>query len=52
MPLRKSSINYFVLAEWNLDTERLKILFEGERKTTVIKSSEFEINPNSKYRLK
>ncbi len=51
IPMRKSYINYFVLAEWNLVEQQLNVLFEKDRQTTVVKSINLEINPNSKYRL-
>lgn len=49
--IRKSYINYFVLAEWNLQEEKLLVHFEKDKKTKVIKSIDFKLNPNSKYRL-
>lgn len=49
--LRKSYINYFVLAEWNLDDEKLRIYFEREQATQIIKTVDFGVNPNSRYRL-
>lgn len=51
IPIRKSYINYFVLAEWNLQEEELNVLFEKEQQAKVIKSLGFRINPNSKYRV-
>ncbi|RKX68333.1 hypothetical protein DRP43_05775 [candidate division TA06 bacterium] len=46
-----SFINFFVLAEWNLNEERLYIHFEKEKKPEVIKEMEFKINKrsNKKY---
>lgn len=51
VPVRKNYINYFVLAEWNLKTEQLNILFEKDEQAKILKSIEFRINPNSKYRV-
>ena len=42
----------FVLAEWNLRTERLTVFFEKDCKPTRIKSVTFHINPKSGYKLK
>lgn len=50
--LRKSYANYFVLAEWNLEDEQLHIHFEKEGAAKVIKTMDFPLNPNSRYRLK
>lgn len=50
--LRKSYINYFVLAEWNLKKEILCVYFEKERKSKMIKKLSFKINPKSKDKLK
>lgn len=50
--IRKNYINYFVLAEWNLNTEQLLVHFEKDQSTKVIKTMDFTLNPNSKYRLK
>jgi transposase len=50
--LPESFVNYFVLAEWNLQTERLTIWFEKDSTPKRIKSVRFTINPNSQYRLK
>jgi hypothetical protein len=38
-------INYFVLAEWNLKTEQLRILFEQDEKPKRLKSTRFPLNP-------
>lgn len=46
-----SYVNYFVLAEWNLHTERVTILFENDSVAKPIKSKQFPVNPNSRYRL-
>lgn len=43
-------IHYFVLAEWNLQDERLKIYFEQNQKAKCIKSQSFKLNPNSRYK--
>jgi len=51
IPIRKSYINYFVLAEWTLVDEKLNVLFEKDKQTKTIQSIDFKINPNSKYRL-
>ena len=48
--LPASYVNYFVLAEWNLHTERITILFEQDSVAKPIKSRKFTINPNSRYR--
>lgn len=50
--LPQSYVNYFVLAEWNLQTERLRIWFEQDSTPKRIKSVKFKLNPNSRYRLK
>ena len=42
--IRKSYINYFVLAEWNLKEEMIYIYFEKERKQKLIKKQSFKIN--------
>lgn len=47
-----SYANYFVLAEWNLRTERLTVFFEKDGKPTRIKSVTFHINQKSRYKLK
>lgn len=49
--LAKSYINYFVLAEWNLQEEQLYIYFENERKLKLIKRILFEINQKSKEKF-
>jgi hypothetical protein len=46
--LPKSYINYFVLAEWNLQKETLAIYFEKEHRSKIIKRLPFPINPRSK----
>lgn len=42
-----SFINFFVLAEWYLNEEKLYIHFEREKKPEVIKEMEFRINESS-----
>lgn len=49
--IRKNYINYFVLAEWNVKDEILHVLFEKDQSTKVIKTVDFKLNPNSKYRI-
>ena len=49
--IRKNYINYFVLAEWSLNNEKLCVHFEKDPSTKVIKTIDFELNPNSKYRI-
>lgn len=49
--IRNIYINYFVLAEWSLKDERLQVYFEKEQTTKVIKTVDFKLNPNSKYRI-
>lgn len=41
-------VKFFVLGEWNLLEEILKIRFEKEEKSTVLKTVEFPINERSK----
>ena len=48
--LPKSYINYFVLAEWNLKQEELRIYFEKEQQSKMIKQLPFKINSRSKER--
>jgi len=50
--LLTSYINYFVLAEWNLNEEKLYIHFEKEKESVVIKEMEFKINETSKKKYK
>lgn len=50
--LPPSYVNYFVLAAWNLHSERLAILFETNSTTKRIKSMKFPINPNAQYKLR
>ncbi|GMQ97125.1 MAG: hypothetical protein BMS9Abin15_0820 [Gammaproteobacteria bacterium] len=49
--IRRNYINYFVLAEWNVKEEKLLVHFEKEQSTKVIKTVDFKLNPNSKYRV-
>ena len=49
--LPKSYINYFVLAEWNLKSEQLKILFEHEQQPRILKTLSFPLNPIVKQRV-
>ena len=46
-----SYTNYFVLAEWNLKTERLAIFFEKDLQSKRIKSQKFTVNANSRLTL-
>jgi len=46
--LPKGYINYFVLAEWNLQQQRLVVYFEKDLEPRPIKKIKFLINPNSK----
>ncbi len=50
--LPKAYINYFVLAEWNLNTELLSVYLENDKQLEEIKNSPFSINPKSKSKLK
>lgn len=49
--LRKSYINYFVLAELNLKKEILSVYFEKEQEPKLIKKLSFKINQKSKEKL-
>lgn len=49
--LKKSYINYFVLAELNLKQEILSIYFEKEEEPKLIKKLSFKINSTSKEKL-
>jgi transposase len=49
--LPKSYINYFVLAEWDLQVEQLLIHFQAEQQPKVIKKLSFKINEESKRRI-
>ena len=46
--LPEAYINYFVLAEWNLNDEELLIRFEQNEKSQVIHQLNFSINERSK----
>lgn len=46
--LPSSYINYFMLAEWNLQTETLAIYFEKDLQSQMIKKISFAINERSK----
>jgi hypothetical protein len=43
-------IQYFLLAEWNLRTERLHVHLERDNHAKRIKSQSFKLNPNSRYK--
>jgi len=49
IPLPPSYISYFVLARWDLLDQRLKIYFEKELKSQLIKQVKFTINENASY---
>lgn len=49
--VRKTYINYFVLAEWNLKTEALKIFLEQENRLKEIKKTIFTLNQKSKEKI-
>lgn len=49
--IRKSYINLFVLAEWNLKDEELYVYFEDQQKLKRIKKIKFKINQKSKEKL-
>lgn len=46
--LSKAYVNLFVLSEWNLKTEMLKVMFEKEQKKKIVKIIKFKINKKSK----
>ena len=48
VPLPSSYINYFVLAEWNVNKERLIIHFEKDEDLITIEQIPFLINTQSK----
>jgi len=50
--IRKSYINFFVLAEWNLIEEKLYVHFEREKQLKTIKILSFNINERSKINIK
>lgn len=49
--IRKSYINLFILAEWNLKSEELYVYFEDRQKLKRIKKIKFKINQKSKEKL-
>jgi transposase len=49
--LPSSYINFFVLAEWNLQTETLAVYFEKDEKSKQIKKVPFAINEQSRKRV-
>ncbi|MGB2867443.1 MAG: hypothetical protein WBD36_03250, partial [Bacteroidota bacterium] len=51
IPISKSYINYFVLAEWNLKREQLTILFEDDQQPKHLKTLSFPLNPTVKQKL-
>jgi transposase len=50
--LPDSYINYFVLAEWDLEKEQLYVRFEREKESEIIKRLTFKINQRSKKKCK
>lgn len=50
--VRSNYINYFVLAQWRLKSQKLLIYFEKNLKPVLIKKISFKINPKSKDKLK
>jgi hypothetical protein len=46
--LPRSYLGMFVLAEWNLKRERLRVLYEQEEKAVLVKELRFEINKRTK----
>lgn len=51
IPISKTYINYFVLAEWNLKHEQLNVLFERNQHPQRLKTIAFKINPAVKTKL-
>lgn len=49
--LPKAYIQYFVLAEWNLQEEKLIVYFEKEQQSYAIKQVPFQVNARSKHLL-
>lgn len=49
--VHRNYIGLFVLAEWNLKSERLTILFEREAMSKKIKTTAFKLNPGLKKRV-
>lgn len=52
IPMPTGYISYFVLAEWNLDQEKLHIFIEQEKELKLINQLQFLINKTSKSSLK
>ena len=48
IPLPKSYIKYYVLAEWNLREEQIYIRFEKGKESEIIENIPLKINPRSK----
>lgn len=51
IPIHRSYIGMFVLAEWNLKTERLKVLYELNEKPKTLKTLRFHINTAVKEKM-
>lgn len=51
IPLPKAYINLFVLAEWNLKSEQLKILFEREQQPKLLRIKAFSLNSTVKQKF-
>ena len=51
IPLPKTYLNYFVMAEWKLKTEKLTIFIEKNEKLKKIKTLSFKLNEKSKQKL-
>jgi len=51
IPLPKAYINMFVLAEWNLKLEQLKVHYENNCMDAVIKTVPFTLNPTVKNKV-
>lgn len=49
--LPKTYINMFVLAEWNLKSERLTVHYENSLKAEIIKMLPFALNPVTKQKV-
>jgi len=47
LPLNQEYINYFVLARWSLQEQKLRIYFEKEQESILIDEFRFLINQNS-----
>lgn len=50
--LEPSYINYFVLAEWDIEKEKLYVRYELEKTSQIIKEVRFKINAQSKKNYK